>query len=183
MKWLFLLFIPCFASAQHLEFKGWAETTRELSTRMTVAGEDLPFYSYLPAEGMEGLMGTWENYGSVHRFRNGTPNPMNMMLWYYTLSSFSQTLAASCKTKTVELNARFQKALNRICAWPVADAKSDDAMLDFWFGVMGYNAPEEEFVLWRDFFRTSSYQSKTGPVVVEAMTLAIVMNPYFLLKQ
>jgi hypothetical protein len=56
-------------------------------------------------------------------------------------------------------------------------------LLDFWLGVMGYNAPDEEFTAWRDMFLHSSYQNRPAAETIEAMTLAITMNPHFLLHK
>ena len=69
-----------------------------------------------------------------------------------------------------------------MCAWPADEAKSDEALLEFWLALMGHGAPEAEFAAWRDFFR-ASYSGKPAAETVAAMTLAITMNPHFLLHQ
>jgi hypothetical protein len=53
---------------------------------------------------------------------------------------------------------------------------------EFWFSVMGYNAPQSEYAAWREFFLTS-YASRPAAETIDAMTLAITMNPYFLLHR
>jgi len=55
-------------------------------------------------------------------------------------------------------------------------------MMEYWLYIMGYNAPEAEYVAWRDYF-LASYGSRPGADTVTAMTLAITMNPYFLLHK
>ena len=47
---------------------------------------------------------------------------------------------------------------------------------------MGYNAPETEYVAWRDYV-LASYKDQPAAETVAAMTLAITMNPYFLLHK
>jgi len=178
-----LMFLSLPAFAQHSEFKGWAAIKRELTARLAPQRAELELDKFIPAEGLESLMGTWVNYGAEHLFRNGTPNPVNMLLWHVTLSGFSNSMGKSCARDQFGFHPQFKQVLNRICAWPQADAKSEAAMVDFWLSVMGYNAPESEYLLWRDFFLQSSYKSKAAAEVVEAMTLAITMNPYFQLTK
>jgi hypothetical protein len=52
----------------------------------------------------------------------------------------------------------------------------------FWLAMMGYNAPQEEFLVWKDFV-LATYGEKKAAEAIEAMTLALMMNPYFLLEQ
>jgi hypothetical protein len=47
---------------------------------------------------------------------------------------------------------------------------------------MGYNASEEEYVAWRDFF-LSEYAKQPAAETIAAMTFAITMNPSFLLHR
>lgn len=176
-----LISLPAFA--QHSEFKGWAAIKRELTARLAPQRAELELDDFIPAEGLEALMGTWVNYGAEHSFRNGTPNPVNMLLWHVTLSGFSKSMGQSCARDRFGFHPQFKQVLSRVCEWPKADAQSDAAMVDFFLSVMGYNAPESEYVLWRDFFRQSGYKSKPAAEVVEAMTLAITMNPYFQLTK
>ena len=49
--------------------------------------------------------------------------------------------------------------------------------------LMGYNAPEDEYLAWRDFFLKSSYRDRPAAETLDAMTLAITMNPFFLLHR
>ena len=187
MKLILLISIllgPLFpASAQHSQLKGWVATTRELSTRLAPRGQQLPMWEFLPAYGLEELLGTWINTDSEHTFRNGTPNPVNMLIWNATLSQFAKAVGNSCKSTQFSFNPQFLRVFNRICTWPAADGKSDLAMMDFWLALMGYNAPESEFLTWKEFFLNSSYAQKPAEESVRAMTFAIVMNPYFLLNR
>ena len=74
------------------------------------------------------------------------------------------------------------QTLQKLCTWPAADAQADTLMMEYWLYIMGYNAPEAEYVAWRDYF-LASYGSRPGADTVTAMTLAITMNPYFLLHK
>jgi hypothetical protein len=55
-------------------------------------------------------------------------------------------------------------------------------MLDFWTSVMGYNAGVDEYAAWRDFF-LREYAAQPAADTITAMTLAITMNPSFLLHR
>ncbi len=176
-----LLAEPSFA--QHSQYKGFVAIGKEISTRLAPVGQSIDMYEFVPAEGLESLLGTWINYGSQHIFKNGSPNPVNMLIWYVTLSAFADDMGESCASPQMNFNREFIATLNKICDWPKPKAASEDVMLEFWFAVMGYNAPETEFIEWRDFFLKSSYKGKTAKETVSAMTLAITMNPHFLLSR
>ena len=44
------------------------------------------------------------------------------------------------------------------------------------------SAPQEEFEIWRKFL-LGTYADKKPAEAIEAMTLALMLNPYFLLEQ
>ena len=47
---------------------------------------------------------------------------------------------------------------------------------------MGYNASEDEYVAWREFF-LREYRKQPASETISAMTFAITMNPSFLLHR
>jgi hypothetical protein len=69
-----------------------------------------------------------------------------------------------------------------LCTWPSGEARSEEVMIAFWLAMMGYNAPKSEYEAWRDFVRKTYAQNKPQEVV-SAMTLAIMLNPHFLLQR
>lgn len=164
------------------QFKGLAAASRELSSRIAAEGAPIELDSFLPAKDLDSLLGSWANFGSEHSFRNGVPNSLNMVIWHATLSRFAAAVGDSCAGPRLSFHPRFRATLRRVCAWPADEAKSDDALLAFWLALMGHGAPEAEFAAWRDFFR-ASYSGKPAAETVAAMTLAITMNPHFLLHQ
>ena len=170
------------AFAQTSRFKGWAAISKELSTRIAPAGEPLDLDRFLPAEDMEDLLGTWSAFGSEHSFLNGLPNSVSMAIWHATLSGFAKSVGETCVAPQLEFHARFTQTLKKLCAWPAAGARTDAVLLDFWWSIMGHNAPEQEYAAWRDYF-LASYASRPAKETVAAMTLAITMNPYFLLHK
>jgi hypothetical protein len=168
--------------AQTSRFKGWASISKELSTRIAPKGETLDLDRFLPAEAMEDLLGSWSTFGSEHSFQNGLPNSINIAIWHATLSNFAKSIGASCSKPQFEFHPKFAGILQKLCTWPAAGAKSDALLMDYWLSIMGYNAPETEYVAWRDYI-LASYQGKPAAETVTAMTLAITMNPYFLLHK
>ncbi len=136
----------------------------------------------MPADGLDDLVGTWANFGSEHRFQNGMPNAVNMVLLRLAFSGFAQSLAKSCKTPQLLLNENFYDTLEVLCTWPSAEARSEPVLTAFWLSMMGYNAPQEEFEIWRKFL-LGTYADKKPAEAIEAMTLALMLNPYFLLEQ
>jgi hypothetical protein len=170
------------AQAQTSQFKGWIAVSRELSTRLAPPGVSLDLYQFIPADDLDDLLGTWYRFGDEHTFQNGAPNSVSMVIWRIVLSGLAKSLADSCVSPRYPFNQRFASTLQALCTWPAPAAKTDAVMLDFWLSVMGYDAPQTEFTAWRDFVR-QSYGDRPAAETIEAMTLAISMNPYFLLHR
>jgi hypothetical protein len=178
-----LTLLPLPGHAQNSRFKGWDAVARELSIRLAPPGESLDLDQFIPADNLEDLVGTWYRFGDEHAFQNGTPNAVNMVIWRVILSGFAAGVAETCFEPYLDFNARFTQTVKTLCAWPAPEAKTEAVLMDFWTGVMGYDAPEAEYVAWRDFFLTSSYRDRKAYDTIEAMTLAITMNPFFLLHR
>lgn len=170
------------ALGQTSQFKGWAAISRELSTRIAPKGEPLDLGEFLPAEDMEDLLGTWSSFGTEHTFRNGVPNALNLMIWHVTLSGFANAVGETCESERLVFHPRFMKTLQQLCQWPLPAAKEGRVLLEFWSSVMGYNAGEDEYLVWKEFFLREYRDSKPAETVA-AMTLAITMNPRFLLHR
>jgi hypothetical protein len=169
-------------AAQTSRFKGWAAISKELSTRIAPKGETLDLDRFLPAADMEDLLGSWSTFGSEHAFQNGLPNSISIAIWHAALSNFAKSIGASCRQPQLEFHPKFADTLRKLCAWPAGGARGDALLMDYWLAIMGYNAPEAEYVAWRDYF-LASYKDRPAADTVTAMTLAITMNPYFLLHK
>jgi hypothetical protein len=165
------------------QFKGMAAMSQELSARIAPREEPFELDRFMPADGLDELAGTWTNFGAEHHFTNGTPNPVNTVILHASLSGFAEAIGKSCREPALRFNDRFADTLEEICTWPKPGAKTDVAMSAFWLAMMGYEAPKQEYVAWRDFFRSSTYRDRPASEAVAAMTLAITMNPYFLITK
>lgn len=177
-----LMLPPQHALAQSSQFKGWSAISRELSARIAPKDEPLDLDEFLPSEGMDDLLGTWTTFGTEHHFRNGMPNALNMAIWHVTLTGFAKAVGQSCTTPRLALHPKFIATLHKLCAWPAERARDERVLLEFWTGIMGYNAGEEEYAAWRDFFMRE-YARRPAAETIAAMTLAITMNPSFLLHR
>jgi hypothetical protein len=110
------------------------------------------------------------------------PNSLNIVIWHATLSRFAAAIGESCAAPRLAFHPKFQATLRRVCAWPAEEARSEPVLREFWLAMMGHGAPEAEYAAWREFFR-AAYAGKPAAETVAAMTLAITMNPHFLLHQ
>jgi len=177
-----LLLQPAGAMAQSSQFKGWAAVSRELSIRLAPQGHPFDLDEFLPSGSMDELLGTWTTFGTEHRFRNGTPNALNMTIWHAALAGFAKAVGQSCTSPRLMFHERFLTTLRTLCAWPAPAAKEEGVLLAFWTSVMGYNAGEQEYAAWRDFF-LREYANQPATETVAAMTFAITMHPSFLLNR
>jgi hypothetical protein len=177
-----MLLMSASAHAQDPQLKGLAALSRELSSRIAPRESPIELDIFVPADGLDDLTGTWSNFGTEHKFQNGTPNPVNIVIMQAALSGFAASLSESCVTPQLPLHPRFLGILKKLCKWPAASAKADAVMEDFWVSIMGYDAPVEEHGAWRSFMRRE-YGDRPAAETIEAMTLAITMNPYFLMDK
>ena len=178
------------AWAQSAQLKGYEAVERILGERLLVSG-DFDFTRYF--SGMEArdigallllLGGTPVNSG-LSQFENGEPNAVNMLMWDLVANGVSQDLGSSCVSSPqgLALNPTFAKALSDLCAWPATDAQTATVMENFWLALMSYDAPEDEYSAWRDFFTQSSFSHRPASEAVPAMVTAILLNPYFQLHR
>lgn len=169
------------SGAQAARMKGLSVISQELSSRIATPDMPIDLTDFMPGEGLETLAGSWLPQGTEYSFQNGDPNAVNMVLIRLTFFRFAQSLAKSCETAHFPLNDNFYDTLEALCAWPSPEAQKDGVMQDFWLYLMGYDAAETEYTAWRDFIRRD-YGGKPARESIEAMTLSLMLNPYFLLQ-
>jgi hypothetical protein len=186
IRWL-LLCITCIAlagpaDAAGARLKGLSALSKELSARIAPHDGPIELDRYMPADGLDDLVGTWAAFGTEHKFQNGMPNAVNMVLLRLAFSGFAQSLAKSCASPQLLLNEQFYDTLETLCSWPSPEAKSEKVLTSFWLAIVGYGAPQQEYGIWRDFV-LATYGDKKAQEAIESMTLAVMLNPYFLLDQ
>jgi len=164
------------------QFKGINALSTELSARIAPEEAPIDLDRFMPADGLDNLTGTWSTFGAEHSFQNGKPNAVNMVLFRLAFSRFAKSLAASCHSPQLILNEPFYETLEALCTWPSYEARTETVMMAFWLSMMGYDAPKSEYEVWRDFVRRT-YGQTDPEETIESMTLAIMLNPYFLLQK
>lgn len=180
------------------EFKGVAAIEAYLGSRLSTnpTFQLRPFMrgandgGFFNDNGMRELLGVFSQVNGQTVFRNGTPNGLNLALWQAIFYRLSAQLSERCdpaaelNTPGGALKQSFVDTMRKVCAWPAAEARTDETLQAFWMAVMAFQAPKAEFLAWKDWFTTQeAFQAKPGPEVVQAMMYAMFMNPYFLLSQ
>ncbi len=129
------------------------------------------------------LLGGYQISGYGTQFRNGVPNGLNMLLWYLLLHHFSQKVSDVCNNATpaLPLSDYLKSTLQPFCHWPW-NKDNPEALTEYWLLVMSFDAPLEEMSGWQDFARRESLKSQSSSDVIFQLTMAILYNPYFLLK-
>lgn len=177
-------------------YRGIDKVEEVLSSRLT--SSSVPFqllYSYAPPD-LRYLLGTYTHVRGNVIFENGVPNELNSMLWDQLFKQFATDLAYLCRDDQNTLPERASETLKRLrpeitatlkkaCSWPQASAKNELYLQEIWLAVMRYDAPESEFLAWKDYFlnANSGYTDATGREVLRAMIASILLNPFFLFEQ
>jgi hypothetical protein len=175
--------------AEPAEFKGYFLINSTLKQRLMKPNSTFDLSEYVkeapPMEfgfSLMDLLGTYKGSGTSGKFKNGSPNPTNMLLWHVLLSGFAADLASTCAdAQALPLQEGFQQLMGQLCLWPEESAKTESNLLSFWIFMMGYEADQHEYEIWRNFI-LSKYGTASSSQTLQAMTLTILNNPYFLLR-
>ena len=179
------------ASAQATRLRGYVETNNLVLLRVMKAPTDFELGNYLGVKytlqdnNLLDLLGTYKAFGQVSGFQNGQPNAVNTLLGYLLMQGLSADLGAQCGLKPIDLplNADFKNNLVSLCQGLTSARQSESSLMQFWLLVMGYDAPMSEYQIWRDFFLSPVWDSKSTSDWVASLSLAALLNPYFLLHQ
>ncbi len=191
MKLLTILLILSSQAHATTSFRGYAAIEQTLTDRLLADGANFSFKSFylkstdpnVNANSLLSLLGTYDEDSGSDQFKNGDPNSVNMLLWQLLLQLAGQDIAARCQGKGhLRVNPVFQAALTPLCKWPAPEAKADEALRAFWVSVMGYDAPEEEFLAWEQFALTSTYAAKPAAETLPILFFLLAYNPHFLLR-
>lgn len=168
------------------ELKGFTAVDSQVRQRMLRTDADFSLGFYLNNNpNLIALLGGYSGTSFNSRFQNGAPNAANTLLWHLVLAGFSADVGKLCSSASnanaLPVSVGFAAVTKKLCLWPAASAKDETVLSEFWTYVMGFQADRHEFEVWRDFVRVQ-YGSGPAAKSVEAMTLAITNNPYFLLK-
>ena len=181
-----------FATDASSPYRGYTEINSTIRERILIEGSTTNLGKYvgenLPEPrvlgGVLALLGTYVGSDQDAQFRNGDPNEINLILWYLAFSGMASDIANHCNpaVNTLPLLPEFRSTMSKLCAWPAAEAKTDEVLMAYWTELTQFDAPGTEFEAWKSFFLNSDYANRPAKEVITAMTLSAWMNPYFLLK-
>ena len=172
------------------EFRGYIATNRLLRERLFMPGSSFELGTYIGQEydplagNLLDLLGTYKTGFGVGSFRNGKPNALNMLLWHMLFSDLAKDVSKVCKGgNPIKFNPTFIEKVTPLCHWPNGSALSSTTLYTFWESLMGVEAPLSEFDVWEKFVSSPEMTSIRGEDAVEWLTLSVLNNPYFLLRQ
>lgn len=192
LSFLLLCSVSSRTQAQAAPYRGVAAVEQLLTERLLREGglfsfRELYLQSADPAANsyaLVSLMGSYENSSGNNEFRNGVPNSINTLLWQLVLQLTANDVGRLCLGKgNLLVNPFFQATLDPLCRWPAPEAKNENSLRNFWLAVMGYDAPEEEFLAWQQFALTSSLADQPAAEAVPVLFFLITYNPHFLLRK
>ena len=174
-------------ATSNAQFLGYDVINRNLQERVFAAGSGLNFGKYIGSEALGIILGQYVGDGNELNFVNGNPNATNMTLWHVGMMALAKDVSllpsGGGTLKEAMLRPAFLEALKAVSAWPDESARDEKTLLKFWLAVMSYDAPESEFIAWRDFFKSSELSGADRAAAVEGMMSTILLNPYFLLRK
>lgn len=179
-------------------YKGYLAINADLKQRV-FPEQDIYIFLQPSAEGpLVRLLGGFSDLGSSNKFMNGTPNATNMALWVLMAQNIAKHIADQCayariehkeayasyEGRKIKINSDMKGLLAGICFLGI-EPKADmliSLSQGLWMQVVGFEAPYSEFEAFRDFFLLNE-DRLSGRNRVEAMMLAMLLNPYYLLEQ
>ncbi|MGE3974168.1 MAG: hypothetical protein AB7F59_06555 [Bdellovibrionales bacterium] len=171
------------------KFQGYQAINSTLLERLFVPGSKFTFSRFVGSADLTKLLGYHTGTGNEGGFRNGDPNPTNMVIWNLSLNSFAIWLSQACNETPVEdpifrqLDPDVLGSLKALCAWPQASSRNEANLLKVWMLFMQYDAPEAEYLAWKDFLMSAEYARETGPLVIQEALSTLFLNPHFLLRK
>lgn len=171
------------------EFRGYMKVNDLVRERLLQSGADFELSQYLGQSydpfgtNLLDLLGTHKSGFAGGRFRNGTPNSLNMLIWHMLFSKLATDVALLCTGEAaLPFSSGFINAAVPFCEFPHRTADWDDQLFKLWLTVMNFDAPLSEYQEWRKFWVGPGAAGLRGPEALEWMVLSIVNNPYFLLR-
>jgi hypothetical protein len=175
------------ALAGQTRFRGYSEVNQIVRERLFEPGSSFQLGRYLEESysdrdaNLLDLLGTYKGDDLGSKFKNGSPNSANMLIWHFLMASLARDVSRQCGWGgELDLRRDFRKAVENACEWPSPAARSPEALESFWTLVMGYDAPRSEFLTWKEFIQDGEFASSEEAVFT--MMLTITSNPHFLLK-
>ena len=192
--WTLVMILAAFAGTpaqasvpKTVQLRGYALVNQNLRDRLIAPGKKFDLSAYLGAgtsTGLLDLLGTYAGSDGTSDFRNGEPNPVNALIWYLLLDSFSKDAGATCTgNSSIPWNADIGALILRLCAWPAASAKDEQSLTTLWWTLTDFDSPPAEFEAWKALALSQALAALPGPRAVAALILSAVYNPFFLFQE
>ncbi len=195
MKRLFILIavflfsmLDAKAAAPLRGYRAYQTMLRSRLFKPTSSFELADYFSYSPTVALQiaDLVGTFKNGTPDSRLDNAEPNSLNLLLLEFAFSQLGNSFSEFCGLSTPE-NMLFRSSTNdyvtqlmgRLCSVTTNTVEAE--LENLWLAVMSYDAPEDEYWAFKEFFlpQVTTLQPRD---FVRSTVYAILMNPYFLLE-
>lgn len=168
------------------EFFGARNTNKKIYQGLLNGTATFQLSEYVGSDALGNLLG-YQPGGLDTTFRNGIPNPTNMMLWSLAFEKFSHDIGKVCHGNSDDSMAKQLREdvladVLTLCSWPSDKARDEELWDRLWLYALAYDAPESEVVAWKTFFMTS-YEVSTPEQLVSDAFFSIFMNPHYLLRK
>ena len=136
------------------------------------------------------LLGIYPNGNNDGEMVNGDPNSMNTMLYFLLFDKMASSIVFHCSiledpVATLNYNPNFMSSMYYFCRTKLEDAPPGDPNFlyyieNLWMQLMGFEAPEEEYLAWKEYLTTTTFESAEDRYY-QAL-ISIFMNPYFFIN-
>ena len=180
------------------QFRGTQAFTESIVRRLFVGTASFNIGPYLGisinpyGENLSDLLGIYLARGTNSQFVNAEPNPVNLLLWEIVAQGLSRDLGSLCAfpgggpsllSGMGTLKPELIAAARDLCQWSDTSARSEAKLEALWLALMRYDAPEAEYLAFRDFFMAAPQLDENSGVHLASMVYAVLMNPYFVLRR
>lgn len=179
-----LIFFLSLVTLSHARtYKGFAEIDRVVKGRLIVPSLSYSVTQKALPNPLNQLLGAYaQNNDLGTTLINADPNALNTLLWYVVAHTFSIDVAMTCNEpenyKKV-FREDFYNLVLGACSITSADPVDAEFLEELWIHLVLFDAPEIEFMEWRDFI-LRHYSLANGKEVLKAAVTTAFMNPYFL---
>lgn len=171
----------CVSAEQYTPMIGYEAINIRIRSRLMVKDTIFNIGQYLDSKDLIDILRPRYGDGLINEDRTGRPSKINLLLWHVIAHGLAKDLAQMCNeaqstTKGLVLNEQFSSILREACRAP----KTETTLRQMWLALMGFSAPQGEYVAWKEFVKSAPLGSNQDRV--KDMLIALFFNPYFLLK-
>lgn len=132
------------------------------------------------------LLGVQKGSGLHSGFQSGTPNAMNMTVWYMALNGLAMDTKQICQSDSIgpfAASADFLATAKPVCEWPIHYSQRRKTLKKLWNVLMEFDASDEEFDAWFRFAGSPELRELAGEEALFQLTFAALYNPHFLIAK